>query len=73
MTKPTEVTLNFESTYDRESSQWTLPMNLSDSKVSRINGQLVSYLVGARYYLDAPEAGPEWGARFAFTLLFPKK
>lgn len=67
------VTLNFESTYDWEMSQATIPSNLSYSKVTRIRGQLASYVVGARYYFDAPDGGPEWGVRFAFTLLFPKK
>jgi hypothetical protein len=67
------ITVNFESTYDWEQRQWTLPMNVSYSKVSRIGGQLVSYAVGARYYFDAPDGGPEWGARFAFTLLYPRK
>jgi hypothetical protein len=24
-----------------------------------------------RYYAEAPRGGPEWGIRFAITLLFP--
>jgi hypothetical protein len=67
------VTLNVESTYDWESSQWTVPMNVSYSKVSHLGGQLVSYAVGARYYVEAPSGGPEWGVRVVLTLLYPKK
>lgn len=63
---------NFESSYDWEAEQWTLPLNLSYSKVSKIGGQMVSYQGGLRAYVDKPAGGPDWGLRFAFTLLFPR-
>lgn len=63
---------NFESTYDWEAEQWTLPLNLFYSKVSKIGGQMVSYQGGVRAYLDKPRGGPDWGLRFTLTLLFPK-
>ena len=68
-------TLSFgiESTKDWENDQWTVPLNVGYSKVSRIGKQLVSYAGGVRVYLDAPDTGPDWGARFTITLLFPKK
>lgn len=68
-------TLSFgvESTYDWEGEQWTVPLNIGYSKVSRIGKQLVSYQGGIRYYLEAPDSGAEWGLRFTFTLLYPKK
>jgi len=50
-----------------------VPLNVGYSKVSKIGTQLVSYYGGARYYLEAPDGGPDWGPRFTFTLLFPKK
>ena len=28
--------------------------------------------VGARYYVEKPANGPEWGLRFGLTFLFPK-
>lgn len=65
------VSASLESTYDWESEQWTVPFNLGYSKVSRIGGQLVSYQGGVRYYLEAPDAAPEWGLRFTLTLLYP--
>lgn len=71
--KGESITVNFESSYDWEGEQWTLPLNLTYSKVSKIDQQLVSYSGGVRYYVDAPAGGPEWGVRFALTLLFPKK
>lgn len=67
------LSVNLESTYDWESEQWTVPMNIAYSKVSRIGRQLVSYQAGARYYVESAEGGPEWGLRFAFTLLYPRK
>lgn len=67
------VSVALESTYDWEGKQWTVPFNIGYSKVSRIGKQLVSYQGGVRYYIEAPDSGAEWGLRFTFTLLFPKK
>jgi len=67
------LSVNFESSYDWEGEQWTTPFNVGYSQVSKIGSQLVSYQGGVRYYFEAPDGGPEWGLRFAFTLLYPKK
>ncbi|MGB7755591.1 MAG: hypothetical protein WBL23_05965, partial [Salinisphaera sp.] len=67
------ITANLESTYNWKGDQWTVPMNLAYSKVTRIGPQLVSFQGGARYYLEAPKYGPDWGLRFTVTLLFPRK
>lgn len=67
------VSVALESTYDWEGEQWTVPINLGYSKVSRIGKQLVSYQGGVRYYIEAPDSGAEWGLRFTFTLLYPRK
>jgi len=67
------VNVSLESTYDWGNGQWTVPLNAGYSKVSRIGRQLVSYQGGVRYYIEAPDNGPEWGLRFTFTLLYPKK
>jgi hypothetical protein len=66
------LTLNSESSYDFEGEHWTVPVNLVYSKVTRIGPHMVSFAGGARYYLDTPPRGPEWGLRFVVTLLFPK-
>jgi len=62
-----------ESTYNHDAHQWTIPLNVGYSKVTRVGGQLVSFQGGVRYYLEAPRNGPDWGLRFTFTLLYPKK
>jgi hypothetical protein len=68
----TTVTLNTESTYDWNESEWTIPINLQASQLVRMGGQPVQLSLAGRYYADSPEGGPEWGVRFTFTLLFPK-
>lgn len=50
-----------------------MPVNAVTAQVVKIGGQPVQFGVEARYWLDAPNSGPEgWGARFQVTLLFPK-
>jgi hypothetical protein len=38
----------------------------------KLGAQPVNFQIAARYYAERPDRGPEWGARFAVTLLFPK-
>lgn len=66
------ATVNLESTYDFEGHAWNVPVNLMYSKVTKIGGQMVSFAGGARYYLETPAGGPDWGLRFVVTLLYPK-
>jgi hypothetical protein len=70
----TSFTVNAESTYDWEANDWSVPYNFMVSQVFKIGGQIQSLQLGARYWADTPEgAGPEgWGARLAYTLVFPK-
>jgi hypothetical protein len=65
-------TVNFEGSYDHETEQWTLPLNLSVSKVTRIGNQLVSFGGGAKFYTDVPDGAPHWGLRVNIVLLYPK-
>jgi hypothetical protein len=67
------LVVNLESSYNWKAEQWTVPVNVGYSKVSKIGSQMVSYQGGVRYYAESPEGGPDWGLRFAFTLLFPEK
>lgn len=72
---PNAVTfaLNTESTYDWENEQWTVPVNLSVTKVTKIGDQMISYGGGVTYWAEAPANGPEgWGVRFLLTFIFPK-
>lgn len=67
------ISLNTESTYDWENEQWSVPMNLQVSKVTKIGNQLISYGAGATYWAESAEAGPQgWGARAIITFIFPK-
>lgn len=68
----TTFMLNTESTYDWKKSQWTVPINLMVTQLLKIGGKPISFQVGGRYYAEKPEGGPDWGLRFAVTLLFPK-
>lgn len=68
----TTFTLNTESTYDWENSEWTVPINLMVAQLLKIGGMPMQFQVGGRYYADKPEGGPDWGLRFAVTFLFPK-
>jgi hypothetical protein len=65
--------LNTESTYDWKGSQWTVPINATVSKLTRIGKQPVSLGAGVRYWADSPASGPHgWGFRLIVTFLFPK-
>ncbi|PZQ50081.1 MAG: hypothetical protein DI556_08395 [Rhodovulum sulfidophilum] len=71
--KATSFTLNTESTYDWENDQWSVPINATVGQVVKVGPLPVQFTVGARYWAEAPEVGPDsWGARFVVTLLFPK-
>jgi len=65
--------LDTESSYDWKGSQWSVPVNLTVSKVVKVGAQPVSFQVGVRYWAAAPESGPDgWGLRAGVTFLFPK-
>jgi hypothetical protein len=50
-----------------------VPINAVVAQMVHIGRQPVQFGVGARYWADAPDIGPDgWGARFVVTLLFPK-
>jgi hypothetical protein len=68
----TTFTLNTESTYDWQNSQWTVPVNAMVSQLLKLGNQPVQFALGGRYYPEKPDSGPDWGVRFAVTLLFPK-
>lgn len=68
----TTYTLNSESTYDWERDQWLVPLNALVSQLVAIGDQPVQFSLGARYYAEGPDGGPEWGVRAAVTLLFPR-
>ncbi|MCK9538523.1 transporter [Dokdonella sp.] len=74
-TTPTAWTygLNTESTYNWKTSEWTVPLNFTVAKLTRIGSTPVSFTGGVRYYTTSPDNGAHgWGFRFVVTLLYPK-
>jgi hypothetical protein len=69
--KKTTYTINTESNYDWTGHQWTVPLNASVSQLIRVGKLPVQLTFGGRYYATGPQGAPEWGLRFAITLLFP--
>ena len=69
----TTFSLNTESTYNWESEEWSVPINIMVAQMLKIGKLPVQISLGVRYWADSPEGGPEdWGGRFQFTFLFPK-
>lgn len=68
----TTFLVNAESTFDWQNTQWSVPLNTAVSQLVKIAGAPVQFQLGGRYYAEGPDNGPEWGLRFAVTLLWPK-
>ncbi len=71
--KYTTFSVNTESTYDWETRQWAVPVNVAVQQLVKFGKQPVAFQLGYRYYADKPSGGPDSGLRFAVTLLFPRK
>ena len=74
-TTPTAWTysLQTESVYDWETSDWLVPIRASVSRIVRFGKLPVSIGGGIHYWAESPANGPEgWGARLTFTLLLPR-
>jgi len=69
----TTISLNTESTYDWQSSKWSVPINFTVMQLLNLGGQIVQVGGGVRYWADAPDgAAEDWGFRMQLTFLFPK-
>jgi hypothetical protein len=65
--------LNVESTYDWQTSEWAIPINLTVGQLVPMGNMPVSLTAGVRYWAVSADNGPEgWGFRLAVTLLLPK-
>lgn len=65
--------ISLESTYDWESEEWSVPVNLSVAQLFKVGSQILQVSAGPRYWLDSPANGPEeWGLRLQLTLLYPR-
>jgi len=68
-------TLNSESTGNWEAAdgeEWTVPVNFTVSKVTRLGKRPISVGLGAGYFVEKPEGGASWKLRASLTLIFPK-
>jgi len=69
----TTFSFNTESTYDWKGEQWSVPLNFNVSQLLRFRNQIFQVGVGARYWIDSPEFGPDgWGYRLNLVLLYPR-
>lgn len=72
MSKSTTYSLNTETTYDWLNEQWTVPVNVTITQLTKMGDQPISVGGGFKYYVEKPAGGPDWGVRLIFTLLFPQ-
>jgi hypothetical protein len=68
----TTYSINTETTYDWTNDQWLVPINVGISQLVVVGKQPVSIGAGARYWVESPRGGPDWGMRLSLTMLFPK-
>jgi hypothetical protein len=68
-TLSSESTANWNATSD--DGKWTVPLIFQISQILKIGKQPISLQIGGKYYADTPRYGPNWGVRFALTLLYP--
>jgi hypothetical protein len=67
-------TLNSEASYNWDTKDWSVPINLQAAKLTRFGNQPVSLFAGIRYWADSPDTGPHgFGARLGMTFLFPAR
>ncbi|MEJ5034305.1 transporter [Acinetobacter sp. MYb177] len=74
-TTPTSVTysLNTESTYDWNTDDYTIPVNLTATKIVKIDKQLISIGGGFRYWIhDTDSSAKDFGVRLIASFIFPK-
>jgi hypothetical protein len=69
----TTLTLNTEPTCEWEEEEWSVPLNFLLNQLLKVGRLPIQVGVGARYWADSPDNGPEdWGVRAVLTFLFPK-
>jgi hypothetical protein len=69
----TTFSLNTESTYDWNATKWTTPINATVQQLLKITSSRSRSSSARSGTRQARPRAPDWGIRFAVTLLFPKK
>ncbi len=66
--------LQSETTYDRTTDSWSIPVNASVSKLAMIGGKPVNLQAGAGYWLKSPVGGAEgWRFRLQAQFVIPRR
>ena len=68
-------TLSSESTANWKADsgqQWTVPLILQVSKVTRLGPFPFSMGAAYGYYVETPDGGPSWKLRMNFSVLLPR-
>lgn len=69
------LSINTESTRNwkaESGEEWTVPIHLGVSKVTRMGPFPFSMGAGAGYFAESPSGGPEWKLRMTYTLILPR-
>jgi hypothetical protein len=67
------VSVQSESSYNWESEDWSVPLNVSASKLVMIGRLPVSLSAGVGRWLTSPDSGPDgWRFRFQANFVLPK-
>ncbi len=69
--RATTFSISPEFMRDWTSKQWLIPLGVSVSQLLKIGNQPLTIGGGARYYVESPAGGPDWGIRASLVLLFP--
>ena len=65
--------LNMETTYNWLNKAWTVPINFSVSKLTKLGKQPIQLKAGLRYWAESPANSPEgWAAKLGIVFIFPK-
>lgn len=66
------VSATSQTSYDWNTKQWTVPLNVGVAKLFNIGQQPVQFQFGGIYMLTAPDGAPRWGLQTTVTFLFPR-
>ena len=70
----TTFTINSEASANWEADEeWTVPVHLVVSKLTRFASTPMSVAAGAAVFAEAPGGQPDWRLRLVATLLLPRK
>jgi hypothetical protein len=67
------LSANTESTYDWVTDEWTVPLNVAVSKLTNVGNTPLNWQLGAGYWIDGPDGGPEgWRLRLQAQIVIPR-